>query len=418
MTPARGAGGAHPQEISPIDSFFSWCGEESFATPTHRATTNSTGTMPKTQLAWGDDFGDAVERSSRTHSSYYWTDAYEELPANEEPAPDEADPDIDKAELIGAVGRIAAMKVTELRNALKAHGLCTTGKKPELAARLVAATLGPGKDEENEDEEAKDEPLSTELGNLRLNACPRVVDSELDTSAMKVAELRDALKARALPAKGKKAELKARLDAALADEAPGAAGAEHAPPPTTNAAVAVPFARSAHVGAPGFVQQGGYTSHLVIERGGTVARLGRSHWVKGAIACTRSLGAGEVALSVQLVAGDMHNLFVGLIKADKVLPGSWIPHEDTDTFLMEMHYGGLWGNGCGLDKKAGPLVPGDVLRVERTATGDVAFFRNGKPHGPGFTDADGNGCHGDVKLCVEMGEAGQQVQLQYDALYA
>ena len=61
---------------------------------------------------------------------------------------------------------------------------------------------------------------------------------------------------------------------------------------------------------------------------------------------------------------------------------------------------------------------GDVLRVERTATGDVAFFRNGKPHGPGFTDADGNGCHGDVKLCVEMGEAGQQVQLQYDALYA
>ena len=61
------------------------------------------------------------------------------------------------------------------------------------------------------------------------------------------------------------------------------------------------------------------------------------------------------------------------------------------------------------------MVPGDVLRVERTATGDVAFFRNGKPHGPGFTDADGNGCHGDVKLCVEMGEAGQQVQLQYDA---
>lgn len=379
--------------------------------------------MPKTQLAWGDDFGDTVERSPHTHSSNYWTDAYEEFPANEEraPAPDEAEPDIDKAELIGAIGRIAAMKVAELRNALKAHCLCTTGKKAELAARLVAATLGPAKDEEDEEEAKDEQPLSTELGNLRLNACPRVVGSKLDTSAMKVVELRDALKARAHPAKGKKAELRARLDAALADEASGAAGAEHAPPSPTDAAAAVPSARSAHVGAPGFVQQGGYTSHLVIERGGTVARLGRSHWVTGplgAIACTRPLGAGEVALSVQLVAGDVHNLFVGLIKADKVLPGSWIPHEDTDTFLMECHYGGLWGNGCGLDKKAGPLVPGDVLRVERTNNGDVAFFRNGKPHGPGFTDASGNGCHGDVKLCVEMGEAGQQVQLQYDALYA
>ena len=97
----------------------------------------------------------------------------------------------------------------------------------------------------------------------------------MDPAAMKVAELRSELKARGLPAVGKKAELAAALSAALAEQGDGGAAAASSP---AAAAAAAAASEDAPVDIDGLVD----SAFAVFEQGlgtqGAQARSSRGEW--------------------------------------------------------------------------------------------------------------------------------------------
>ena len=122
---------------------------------------------------------------------------------------------------------IAAMKVVQLKEALAARNLETTGRKAELQARLRDAVFSsePAVAAAEPEAEAATEPAAEAEAEAATAAW-----TEAEVLAMKVAELRSALSSLNMEATGRKAELQKRLLACVAE--PAVADAE----PTAEAA--------------------------------------------------------------------------------------------------------------------------------------------------------------------------------------
>ena len=121
----------------------------------------------------------------------------------------------------------AKMKVAELREELESRGLDSTGKKAELVARLEVAlpAAPPSKKEKVADPVAEETDFSKAMRVLKSSE-PQASSSSTDVvpAKMKVAELREELESRGLDSTGKKAELVARLEAALPAAPPSKKG--------------------------------------------------------------------------------------------------------------------------------------------------------------------------------------------------
>ena len=136
---------------------------------------------------------------------------------------------------------VAAMKVKELREALETLGLDTSGKRAELATRLVGA-LEAAKAPAPKAPAPVAAPVPTPAAEVEeaapvAEAAPASAPSEEEAlqasadavAAMKVAELRELLASRGLDTSGKRVALAERLLAALVAEAVAAPAVEEEP---------------------------------------------------------------------------------------------------------------------------------------------------------------------------------------------
>jgi hypothetical protein len=127
------------------------------------------------------------------------------------------------------------------------------------------------------------------------------------------------------------------------------------------------------------------------------------------------LTEGRHYWEVELIAGNVDYIFVGVTRPNLDPVGDYTQGECTDGWFISTCLGTLWGNGKYADDRAGSYEQGDRLGVLLDLNnGSLLFFKNGVQHGSGFPAGS---VTGPVVAAVELGVADDAVRLHADVAF-
>ena len=127
------------------------------------------------------------------------------------------------------------------------------------------------------------------------------------------------------------------------------------------------------------------------------------------------LTEGRHYWEVELIAGEMDSMFVGITRPNLNPAGRYIDSGCNDGWLICVSDGSLWGNGKQNDDIAGRYKQGDRVGVLLDLNnGSLLFFKNGVQHGPGYAAGS---VTGPVVVAVEMDVIGHSVRFHANAAF-
>jgi hypothetical protein len=127
------------------------------------------------------------------------------------------------------------------------------------------------------------------------------------------------------------------------------------------------------------------------------------------------LTEGRHYWEVELLSGDMYDIFVGVTRPNLDPVGCYISSGCTDSWFIDAEDGSLWGNDKYDDDAAGHYKPGDRVGVLLDLNnGSLLFFKNGVQHGPGYAAGS---VTGPVMAAVELYSDGQGARLHADVAF-
>ena len=114
---------------------------------------------------------------------------------------------------------------------------------------------------------------------------------------------------------------------------------------------------------------------------------------------------GKHTISFKMINGFA---MLGVVKEDVSCDQSYCRGDNDQGWFMYTYDGGLCGNNKNDDDCAGKIEPGQVLTVQvDTDAGNLKFWLDGKPHGPGYT----SGVAGPLRFAMAVYRTAYSVQI-------
>jgi hypothetical protein len=121
------------------------------------------------------------------------------------------------------------------------------------------------------------------------------------------------------------------------------------------------------------------------------------------------LTEGRHYWEVELLSGDVGNIFIGISRPNLNPLGAYWKRDCTDGWFISGYSGDICGNGKQYDDQAGAYKQGDRVGVLLDLNnGSLRFFKNGVEHGPGYAAGS---VTGSVVAAVQMRSKGHSVRL-------
>jgi hypothetical protein len=160
-----------------------------------------------------------------------------------------------------------------------------------------------------------------------------------------------------------------------------------------------------------------------LSEGGTVATQLQDHEVEfggdiysfSRVTTGVELTEGRHYWEVELLSGDVEDIFVGISRPNLDRVGDYLLRECTDGWFIHANYGHLYGNGKQDEDGADMHNQGDCMGVLLDLNnGSLLFFKNGVQDGPGYPAGS---VTGPVVASVGMGRNDDKVRLHADVAF-
>jgi hypothetical protein len=149
---------------------------------------------------------------------------------------------------------------------------------------------------------------------------------------------------------------------------------------------------------------------MLQSEGGTVAYVKTSHnSLFSHVTTGVELTEGRHYWEVELLSERIDDMCVGVTRPNLDPVGDYMERDCTDSWLIHIADGTLWGNGKECDDGAGFYDKGDRVGILLDLNnGSLLFFKNGVQHGPGYPAGS---VTGPVVAAAELSYEAQAVQL-------